>query len=597
MAAALLATAGQAGARDLSLPLTGNLLGSVVDAGGIPQMGASVQLFNKYARLIARTNTAPDGRFAFASLPVDLYSIRVSLDSFLPAAREKIAIKAGLDSILQIHLATLFSNVEVSYAIPDAAMTDDWKWVLRSSPATRPINRLLPLDPDSPSSPELHPRIFSGTHVMLSMSGGDGGLIDSDSTQGDFGTGFALSTNVMGKNQVQVAGTFGQNSGIGPAAMALAAIYSRNDTGAFGAPPEVTFTMTQLGGLGPQMTGGQGTNAILGSTPVMRAMSLSVYQVADPLEDVHIEYGMTGESVDYVQHASRISPFARMTIDAGRAGQVIAAYSDGARPDELSAHQQYQAAADTDVPDNDFVDTVNMMARLPQLSDRNGVLELQRTQNYELGYNKRAGSRTYALSAFYEDVSNGQINVAGNLSVLDQGDLMSDGMSITSRYNIGNYQRDGYVASVNQKMTDRVDVAIAYGRMGGFTADAAGLSGSSGVQQRFLDGQNHNIAAANLLARIPVSGTRISASYGWVDSGAVVPRHIFTTQNTYVEPGLNIDVRQPLPFFGTPGHLELTGNLRNLLAQGYLPFDTGDGRTLLMVQAPRAVRGGLNFIF
>ncbi len=83
-----------------------------------------------------------------------------------------------------------------------------------------------------------------------------------------------------------------------------------------------------------------------------------------------------------------------------------------------------------------------------------------------------------------------------------------------------------------------------------------------------------------------------------MDSGTVVPRHVFTTQSTYVEPGLNIDVRQPLPsFFGMPGHLELTADLRNLLAQGYLPFNTGDGHTLLIVQAPRAIRGGLNFIF
>ena len=82
-----------------------------------------------------------NGRFAFPSLPPELYSIRVSLASFLPASRDKIAIAAGLDSVLQIHMATLFSSVELSYTIPDGAMTNDWKWVLRSSPATRHARR------------------------------------------------------------------------------------------------------------------------------------------------------------------------------------------------------------------------------------------------------------------------------------------------------------------------------------------------------------------------------------------------------------------------------------------------------------------------
>jgi hypothetical protein len=46
-----------------------------------------------------------------------------------------------------------------------------------------------------------------------------------------------------------------------------------------------------------------------------------------------------------------------------------------------------------------------------------------------------------------------------------------------------------------------------------------------------------------------------------------------------------------------PGRLELTADLRNLLAQGYIPLEAGDGRRLLIVQAPRSIRGGLNFVF
>ena len=582
-------------AAELSLPITGNLLGAVANDNGTPQMGATVQLFDKYEKLIAKRLTTADGRFAFPGLPPDLYSVRVSLASFLPASRDKIAVKAGIDSVLQIHLATLFSNIEISYTIPDGAMSNDWKWVLRSSPATRPITRYLPVG--ERTNGEFHPRIFSETHAMLSMSGGDGGLIDSDSVQGDFGTGFALSTNILGKNQVQLGGTIGQNGNFGPSAIGLAAIYSRSDTGGFGNPPEVALTVTQLGGVGPQLGGPGMIGGALSNGPIIRTMSLGLYEVTDPTTFLHIEYGMTGESVEYLQHTSRVSPFGRVTVDAGKAGQVIAAYSDGGRPDELSAHQRYQPNAETARSNDDLADAVNALARLPQVSERNGQLELQRTQNYELGYHKQAGSRTYAVSGFHEDVSNGRINVAGDVSALNSGDLLWDGTSTTSTFNVGNYRRSGYIASVNQKMTDALDLAIAYGRMGGFTGTTGGANGSN-PSDRFLAEGNHNMAAANLQAQLPVSGTRISASYGWVDTGTVIPRHVFTTQNIYVEPGLNVYVRQPLPsMFGMPGRLEVTADLRNLLSQGYLPFSTGNGRTLLMVQSPRAIRGGLNFIF
>jgi hypothetical protein len=41
----------------------------------------------------------------------------------------------------------------------------------------------------------------------------------------------------------------------------------------------------------------------------------------------------------------------------------------------------------------------------------------------------------------------------------------------------------------------------------------------------------------------------------------------------------------------------MSAELRNLLAQGYLPVSSPDGRRLWLIQLPRAVRGGISFIF
>ncbi len=594
--AGLITVAAEVQAADLSLPVSGTVLGSVVDASGIPQMGATVQLFNKFERLVAKTSTTADGRFAFDGLPTDLYSIRVSLADFLPVSRDRIVVRAGLDSILQIHLATLLSSIQVSYTFPSAAMSNDWKWVLRSSPATRPITRLVAAQQSASDNPEIHPQIFSGTKAMLSLSGGDGSLIDADSAPGGFGTGFVLSTSILGKNQVQVGGSVAQASPFSPAAMGLCAIYSRDESGDLTDAPEVTLTMSQLG-----LVSGTGLNGSPGfgsAWPSVRTMSLSVYQVIDPVSSLHVEYGMTGESVSYLQTSTRISPFARATVKAGKIGEVIASYSDGGRPDELRAHQQGSEPEAEAESTDELASAVNTLSRLPQLSYSNGRLELQRTSAYEMGVQKTVATETYSLSAFYEDVSNGRINVAGDTSVLDAGDLMSDGISATSVLNIGRYRRHGMIASMDQRLGDSFDLSLAYGRLGGFTAAGGQQWGVEAAQAEFLQQRMRNAANVTINAKIPKSGTKIDAHYGWLDDGSLVPRHMFTTQNTYIAPGLNLFVRQPLPsLFGMPGHLELTADLRNLLAQGYIPINTGSGRTLLIVQSPRAIRGGLNFVF
>jgi hypothetical protein len=45
-----------------------------------------------------------------------------------------------------------------------------------------------------------------------------------------------------------------------------------------------------------------------------------------------------------------------------------------------------------------------------------------------------------------------------------------------------------------------------------------------------------------------------------------------------------------------PWRMEATADLRNLLAQGYLPLNVA-GQSLLLVETPRSFRGGLSFIF
>jgi hypothetical protein len=43
--------------------------------------------------------------------------------------------------------------------------------------------------------------------------------------------------------------------------------------------------------------------------------------------------------------------------------------------------------------------------------------------------------------------------------------------------------------------------------------------------------------------------------------------------------------------------MEAVADLRNMLAQGYLPLAVAGGRRMVLMQTPRVFRGGLSFIF
>jgi hypothetical protein len=580
----LLALAGSASAVDLKTSFSGNLLGIVSDPSGTPQMGAAVLLFDRYQNLVRRTFTTADGRFGFPELPPDLYSVRVSVPRLFPAMRNKVEVKAGLSSVLEIHLASLVSSVEVRYTIPTGSMSDDWKWALRSSTATRPITRFLP-GPAASASTAAQASLFSGTRGILSVGGGGGSLTQTGIAQ-DMGTAFAISTDLYGKHALQVSGSFGQSLRSGLPVAAMRATYSPGAPLEIVSSPEITVSMQQVS---LALTGVFGPT-LADNDAALRGLGVSFYEKADPLARLHLEYGSSFDSVNYFTHVNRVSPFARATYNLGNFGSLIGSFSNGGTPTDLLVHQAAAVEGDNAI-------AMSALSQLPLLSFRQGVLEVQRTRNSEVGLVRNAGSRTYGISAFYEDVQDGQLSAAGSLGVVNAGNVLSDIGSKSSILNIGNFNRHGVVASVDQRLGGLFDVEVAYGVMGAFNANGTLVSAGS-TAQSFLDKSDRGVASLNMRGVVPYTGTHLTGDYTWVAGGAIVPQHFFTTQQVYMTPGLNFIVRQPLPsLFGLPGHIELTAELRNLLAQGYVPISTADGRTILLVQSPRAIRGAVSFIF
>ena len=573
--------------------LTGSIAGFVRDTAGIPQMGATVLLFNQHERLVQRALTNERGIFGFGALPPDFYSVRVNLASFVPALKQKIAVQPGMQSLLYINMASLLSSIELVYAAPGqgALMSDDWKWTLKASSATRPVLRALP-NQDSVSDPNRRQHtsaIFSETSGLVKVSAGDSNSPGDLSTQADLGTAFAVATSVFGRNQLEVSGNVGYASRTGSPAAGFRTTYRRE-----GMSPELTITMRQIylpsrAGVA-LMTGQDGA-------PALRTMSVAMSDHMQVLERVRLDYGLSLDSVSFLDHLNYFSPYAKLGYDLRTFGLVQVAWSSGAPSPELV--NTHGAAGETHGDGAALARDLAALALLPRVSLRDGRAKVQRTQSMELGYEKRFGSTTANLSAFRETVTNGAITMYAPDDLFVTPDVLPDLSRHGNIFNVGNYERSGYSASVTQALGDKLEVGAAVGRAGVLNTDQQDLGAGTGDELRsHIHTSQRFWASARASATLPGTGTHVSGSYQWTDYGSIMPSHLYLTQRTYPEAGLNWHIRQPIPSFpGMPGRLEATADLRNMLAQGYLPVPTGDGRRVLLIQSPRAVRGGLSFIF
>lgn len=566
--------------------LSGEILGQVKNVAGVAQMGANVYLYNRYDELVRKGLSNEQGRFVFDALAPDLYSIRVILASFVPAERRNIAVLPSSENRLDINLTSVLSNVALTStpASPGTLMTDDWKWVLRTSQATRPVLRFLP-EWGQRGTSATHSVFagFSNTTGVVKLSAGDGQSFARGSQQ-DLGTAFAIATSLASSARVQLSGNVGYAGAAGLPGAGIRTSYSR--AAADGSNPEVVVTMRQL-----YLTPRTGSGIVVGSenAPVLRTMSLAFLDKVEVSDNLRLDYGFDSQSISYFDRINYVSPFIRATFDAGAQGRVRVAFTSGGHPTELLARDGQQSG--------ELEQDLAALAVMPTISLSDSHVTVERTQNVEIGYERVEGSRTYSLGAYQESVSNAGFMLSAPADFLPAGDLLPDLSSRSSIFNIGSYHRTGYTAVVKQALGDHAEISVSAGRTGVLTAQGGERSYSNAGILRAGIGQGQRAwVTVRVAGTVPGSGTRIAANYGWTDFRVLMPAHFYVTQPSNQDIGVNLYVRQPLPISGMPWRIEATAELRNLLAQGYLPLG-GAATHSVLTNSPRSLRGGLNFIF
>jgi len=560
----------------------GQILGEIKDASGVVQMGATVLLYNRYDQVVRHTLSNQDGRFALDGLAPGIYTLRVTLASFIPALRHNIAVLAGSGSLLRINLANVFSTVE--FAPPQdakaALMSDEWKWVLRTSLATRPILRFQAPVPAVSTSHDTTATMFADTNGMVKVSAGDSSLAAGGGQQ-NLGTAFGVETSLYGGDKLRVSGNLAYGAASGLPSAGFRTTYRRERDGH---GPQLSLTVRQA--YFPASVGSMSGPG--GNTPVLRTASLASIDSVDLSDILHLEYGASLESVALFGKMNFFSPFARATYSLGDQGALKVAYSSGAQPVELLARGAER--------EPELNQDLMALAQLPRLSRRDNNATVERTKTYEAGYEVVQGSTRYSASIFREDVANATFLMSG-ADFLGASDLLPDLNSRGTLFNLGDYSRSGYSFTAVRTVGEALEFAVAAGRAGALVADADGSLLEDGADLR-----NHVRKSARgwvtirASGRVRYTGTHLAAGYGWTDFRSLMPTHVSLTGQTSQQIGWNASARQPLPGFGGV-RMELNAELRNALAQGYLVVNSPDGKRAVFTNTPRALRGGVTFIF
>ncbi len=563
------------------LHVSGGIAGRVSDVLGVPQMGATVLLYNRFDRLLQRALTTDKGLFGFEALPPDTYAVRVSLSSFLPALKRDIMVQPGTQSLLNVSLASVFSSIELVGVSPgqSSIMSDEWKWVLRSSSATRPVLRLFP----ELKKPEIKSAaVFSDTRGVVKVSGGDQGGSTELGSEPDLGTAFALATSFMGSNQLHVSGNFGYSSANGAPSAGFRTSFRRGSAEGFSSP-EVKLTMRQLA-----LPGRIGPGAV-GESPMLRTLSATMLDSKQLTGTVRVEYGMSMDSVAFLDRLNYFSTYSRLTWERVPGETFQIGYASGTPPVEA-----FMGGHETGL---EYMQDLSALALFPRVSLRGGVPRVQRTGTVEVGFSKKQGSRTYAAAVYNDSVNNAAVTMMTDGELPLEGDVLPDLLSNSWTLNAGRYHTTGYTASITQELTPHLDVTLAYGNAGALMADPRSTLDSVVDLRSALRMQRRSSFTTRISGVLPETGTQFIASYQWANIDALNAPHMFLTQRTREGLGLNLRVSQPLPYFpGWPGRLELSAEMRNLLAQGYTPVSLG-ARRLYLMQVARSVRGGVSFIF
>lgn len=537
----------------------GSISGYVRSGSGVPQMGAMVEILSSAARNL-RVFTDDRGFYSIADLVPGTYTVKVTAPSFLPALRERIGLHAGSALMVNVTLSTLFDAIQLG-PLHGPVDDDDWKWTLRSM-ANRPILRVLDEDPRIKSAKAES----DGHDLKASLSFLAGSPSEGYDGVSDMSTGFSVEQKVFTDDRVRLAGNVGYGDGAGAAI--LRASYTHQTPA--GAAPTVALTVRRLA---PPLLGAH--------TQGLQAVGLSTTDQLTVGNVLELKFGSELQTVQFMGRFTAFRPFG--TADLHLSPNTVVEY-------------RYASSRPTGAMANDnAVESADLGDAGPRVSIASFSPALERAHHQEISVSRRFHNTNLQVAYYSDRVSNTVLTGVGAVGGAG-GELLPDVDSGTFSYQGTDLDTNGVRVVLQRKLAADLTATLDYAYGG--VLDLARPDIELQDARASLTTERRHAFSTKLSGHVPYCKTRWTTSYGWLSGRGLTPVDMFNASAGQSDPYLNVFLRQPLPGFGfLPLHMEAMLDLRNLMAQGYVPVMGQDGRTVYLVQSARSVRGGLAFTF
>jgi hypothetical protein len=536
-----------------------SISGYVRNAEGVPQMGAVVEVLGSALQSL-RVFTDEKGFYSARGLTPGTYSVKVSAPAFLPTLREKVGLRAGANVLMNLTLSTLFDAVQFAPR-RGAADDGDWDWVLRST-ANRPVLRVLA---------DGSPVVMAKTKETSPDLRGTLSFVAGSSSQGfgsvsDMSTGFLVEKSFFSADTLQFKGDLGYGPGLPNAVVRT----SYKHQMANGSTPEISFTMRRLSSPDWGLH-----NADLQALALATSDDVTI---GDVLE---LKFGSELQSIQFLGKVTALRPF----------GSISAHLS----PDTVLTYRYSTSRPDTRVEKGFESAPADLSEADPRMSMAGYSAALEKAHHQEIALSHREGNSSVQVALYSDRMTNPALTGVGEFSSIS-GEVLPDPLSGTFTYQGRNFQTQGMRLVFERKVARDISATLDYSYGG-----VLDLENSETHLQDARDSsmvRYRHALEAKLSGSAPCTKTRWIASYGWTSGRALTPVDMFNTSAGQADPFLDVYLRQPIPGTSSlPGHMDVLLEIRNLLAQGYVPVFGQDGRTVYLVQSARAVRGGVAFSF
>ena len=550
----------------LALPawsaVPGAISGYVRNAGGVPQMGASVEILGSALQNL-KVFTDDKGFYSLANLLPGTYTLKVSAPSFLPSLREKIGIRPGSKLMVNVTLTTIFEAMQLG-PLRGPADDDDWKWTLRSV-SNRPILRALP-DGTTVVAQSMEP---GGDHDLKGSLVFMAGSISQGFGSSDMSAGFSVEHPFLSSGTLSLNGNLGYgDGGLVPAAVIRTSYTSHLGTGF---EPSVALTLRRL-------NSPDNNNLRNGSLQALSLTSSDRMVIGNVLE---LKFGSELQTIQFMRRVNTFKPFA--SADLHLTPNTVLEY-------------QYASSVPTTSNDKGFdLEPSDLVETGPRMSITGFTPAVERAHHQEVSVSQRVGKNDMQIALYSDRVTDPVLTGLGDLTA-ESGEVLPDSYSGTFSYQGNDFSTRGLRVVLQRKLLSDLTATLDYSYGG--VLDLARPDVELQDAREWMRTESRQSVAAKFSGTVPCAKTHWIASYRWTSGPALTPVDLFNASAGQADAYLNLFVRQPIPTSFLAGHMEVLVDLRNLLAQGYVPVLGRDRHTLYLVQsAARSVRGGVAFSF